>query len=220
MLPAAPVVHETGIWRSVPLYWLTTSILVVMVSSACGGSPTSPGLTPLERTTLGMQCAEVVDGYQCQAYMNLSGQTSREVTGLATWSTSDAGIATVNSVGFVTAHRRGEVSVRAAYGGADGFMVLQVVPGGLRQYYRALSGWVRESAGEARIPGVTVSIVDGPNAGRSTVTGPDGAYQLYDLEIGTFRVRFSRPGYVTVERTFVLTGESFNSLDVFLIRSS
>jgi Carboxypeptidase regulatory-like domain/Bacterial Ig-like domain (group 2) len=152
--------------------------------------------------------------------MNPTGPSSREVTGLARWSTSDASIATVNGVGFVTAHRRGEVSVRAVYSGADGFMILQVVPGGSRQYFRALSGFVRESVGEAIIGGVTVAIVDGPNAGRSTVTGADGAYQLYDLTLGAFRVRFSKPGYVSAERNFLLTGETFNSLDVFLNRSS
>ena len=65
-----------------------------------------------------------------------------------------------------------------------------------------------------------MQIVGGPNTGRSTATGSDGAYQLYDLELGTLRVHFSRPGYLTRERTFVLTGESFNSLDAFLVRGS
>jgi hypothetical protein len=142
------------------------------------------------------------------------------VTGLATWSTSDSSIATVNSVGFVTVLRSGRVAIRATYQNASGFVTLDVEPGGLRRYYRALSGWVRDAAGEALLGGVNVRIVSGPNAGRSAVTGSDGAYQLYDLEVGTFRVQFSRPGYTTAEETFVLTGDKFNSLDVFLTRSS
>jgi hypothetical protein len=202
--------------------WFTISALAAF-SVACGGSsPTAPtsGADTLLRTTLSMGWAEVVDGYQVQASAYVAEGVYRDVTGFATWSTSDSSIATVNSVGFVTAHRAGTVAIRASYENASAFVTIDVVPGGLRRYYRALSGWVRDAADENKLAGVNVRIVAGANAGRNTVTGSDGAYQLYDLEPGTFRVQFSKPGYVTTERTFVLTGESFNGLDAFLNRSS
>jgi hypothetical protein len=201
--------------------WLTVPAILVF-SVACGGNPTAPTSGPetLARVTLSLGFAEVVDGYQCQASAYVAEGVYRDVTGLATWSTSDSSIATVNGVGFVTVHRAGSVAVRASYQNASGFVTIDAQPGGSRRYYRALSGWVRDSRDETKLSGVAVQIVSGPNTGRSTVTGSDGAYQLYDLELGTFRVQFSKPGYVTTERTFVLTGESFNSLDAFLNRSS
>ena len=57
----------------------------------------------------------------------------QDVTGLATWSTSDTSIATVDSVGFVKVVRAGNVVIRASYRGVDGFIPLEVVPGGLRR---------------------------------------------------------------------------------------
>lgn len=41
---------------------------------------------------------------------------------------------------------------------------------------------------------------------------------MNDLEPGTFTVRFLESGYATVERTFHLSGDGFNSLDVSLTR--
>ena len=129
---------------------LTVSVALVF-SIACGGSPTEPSERQLARVTLSMGFTEVVDGYQVQASAYVADNVYRDVTGLATWSTSDTSIATVNSVGFVTAHRAGSVAVRASYENASGFVTIDVVPGGLRRYYRAVSGWIRDSADENQI---------------------------------------------------------------------
>jgi len=64
-----------------------------------------------------------------------------------------------------------------------------------------------------------VEIVAGANTGQRTTTGTDGAYQFYNLQTGTFTLRFSKTGFVTTERTFTLTGSQFNSLDVTLAAS-
>jgi hypothetical protein len=168
---------------------------------------------------LSMSCGEVVNGYQCSASVADSPTgPQRDVTGLATWSTSDTTIATVNSVGFVTALKSGDVAVRVNYRGTEGFLAFDVRPGGANYYFRALSGWITDAQDKSKLIGTTVRILDGPNANR-TATSTDGAYQIYDLEPGTFTIRFSKPGYVTVDRVAVLPGNRFTSLDVEMVRS-
>ena len=199
--------------------WLRAgSLLLVFSLVGCGGNPSGP--SDLSGSEIGVHlflgCSLELDGYRCTA--REGGQPGRDVTGFARWSTSDSSIATVNSVGFVTVLKSGEVAIRAEFQGAIGSMIMQVEPGGLRRYFRALSGFVKDADTLAVLSGVRVEILDGANAGRSATTGNDGAYQLYDLQPGTFVVRFTRSGYATADRAFTLPGDRFNSLDVNLTK--
>jgi hypothetical protein len=167
-------------------------------------------------------CELAVNGYRCRASVLVDDPPvpSQDVTGLATWSTSDPTIATITSVGFLTVSRIGEVSVRATYQDLEGFEIFRAEPGGMSYYHRALSGWVRDARDNTTIAGVSVQVLDGPNTGRTVTTGSDGAYQMYELQPGTFRVRFSRAGYVTTERPVALPGDTLVSLDATLARSA
>jgi carboxypeptidase family protein len=200
--------------------WLRCALTAGLFAAGCGGA-TPPETAPSSVGLLALGCSEVVDGYQCRAsYADSSTSSQRDVTGLATWSSSDLSVATVNSVGFVTVLRDAMVAIRASYKGAEQFLMMDVQMGGLRRYYRALSGFVTDAQDGSKISGVSVQIVDGPNANRTTITGADGAYQLYDLELGTFSVRFTKPGYSSLTRTFTLSGDKFNDLSVSLTRAS
>jgi hypothetical protein len=64
-----------------------------------------------------------------------------------------------------------------------------------------------------------VAFVAGANAGRTTQTGTDGAYQIYDLQPGSFTVRFSKAGYRSADYDFTLPGDRFVGLDARLTRS-
>lgn len=194
----------------------TAAVLAV----ACGGgSPSAPSATA--QVQLGIGCGAVIDGYQCHAmYLDAPMSTPRDVTGFATWSTSDTSVATVNSVGFVTVFRDASAAIRASYRGGEAFLIMDLQAGGQRRYYRALSGIVTDIQGGSKISDVTVQITDGANANRSTITGADGTYYFYDLEVGTFTVRFSKPGYATLTRTFTVTGDKFNDLSVGLTRAA
>jgi hypothetical protein len=206
---------------------LFISPVLAMLMAGCSGNPTSPSVPDDYSTVsrfidsdtnppLSIGCQEELEGYQCWARM-MSGEDSQtDVTDDATWLTSDTRIATVNSRGFVVVLKPGEVAVRAKYQGLTGTAIMRVQPGGLQRYYRALSGFVRDAETQAKLGGVAVKIVNGPNTGRTTTTHDDGAYQLYDLEIGTFTVRFTKPGYATAERQFFLPGDRYNGLDITL----
>jgi hypothetical protein len=197
--------------RSVRFLAVVIAVTATLAAGCGGASPTAPDIP------LSMGCAEELDGWRCTLSTAESAGV-RDMTGLATWSTSDPGIATVNSVGFVTVLRTGGVAIRATYRGNDVALIIEVVAGAGRRYYRALSGWVTDAQTQEKLTDVAVEIVSGPNAGRTASTGTSGAYQLDDLDLGTFTLRFTRAGYLTADRTFTLTGDHYNSLDVTLTR--
>jgi hypothetical protein len=64
-------------------------------------------------------------GYRCRAeYWTSSTEQFRDVTGFSTWSTSDRTIATVDTTGYVTVAREGNVAIRATYRDLEGFATL------------------------------------------------------------------------------------------------
>jgi len=198
---------------------VTAAVLITGVACSSGSSQgPDTGPTALAGQILSIGCGADLDGYQCSLSADVKG-SRRDVTGLATWSTSDTSIATVNSVGYVTVLQDGQVAVRASYQGDSAFITMKVEAGGQRKYYRALSGWVVDADSETKLAGVSVAFVAGANAGRTGQTGTDGAYQIYDLQPGTFTVRFSKAGYRTREYEFTLPGDRFVSLDGRLTRS-
>ena len=195
---------------------VTIAIVITSVACSDGSTQSSGPAGPSDLLTIG--CGLDVDGYQCFLRVAVNGG-SRDVTGLANWSTSDTNIATVNSVGFVTVLQDGQVAIRASYQGETTFLIMQVEAGGLRQYYRALSGWVVDAETETKLAGVSVVFVAGANVGRTAQTGTDGAYQIYDLQPGTFTVRFSKAGYASADYAFTLPGDRIVGLDARLTRS-
>jgi hypothetical protein len=54
----------------------------------------------------------------------------------------------------------------------------------------------------------SVVIIDGANLNRSTTTDADGAFQLPDLELGGFAVRFRHEGYDSVFRGIQLFADT------------
>lgn len=72
-----------------------------------------------------------------------------------------------------------------------------------------LSGTVTETAPTAstRIPGATVTIVDGPNAGQSATSDANGVFQFGTLQKGDFTVRANAREYVARVQSVTLTGD-------------
>lgn len=58
-----------------------------------------------------------------------------------------------------------------------------------------ISGRIADANTRFAIPGVTLSAVDGPNAGKIATSASDGRYTLTPLLTGTFRLRARRDGY-------------------------
>jgi carboxypeptidase family protein len=78
----------------------------------------------------------------------------------------------------------------------------------------SLNGQVTDSATGAGIPGATVFIADGPNAGRSTRTDASGNYSLAELLQSGFTVNVSASNYVSQSTGVTLTSNQMLSLQL------
>jgi len=101
-------------------------------------------------------------------------------------------------------------AVSAACGG--GSSPTNPTPGGSTtppQTTFTLTGAVTETAPSAfnKIPNATVEVVDGVNAGKSTVTDGAGNFRLPNLQQSTFSVRASASGYVSASRSVDLSAD-------------
>src|SRR5262245_36091295 len=76
----------------------------------------------------------------------------------------------------------------------------------------SLTGKIRDSYTLAAISGATVSIVDGPNAGKSTTTDTSGTYSLTGLQQSGFTVNLSAANYISQSLGVMLTSnQTLNS---------
>lgn len=109
-------------------------VSVAATTMACGDrdlslSPAGPSTTtaaPSPFPVLLVNCWEDYGpGYRCGSqYVTSFSDQARDVTGFSTWSSSDTTIATVDSTGFVTVARAGNVAIRAIYRDLEGFATL------------------------------------------------------------------------------------------------
>src|ERR1700722_12951793 len=68
----------------------------------------------------------------------------------------------------------------------------------------SITGTVTDQSG-ATIPGARVrAIPDGGGSGTTTVTGPQGSYQIPSLPAANYVVRIEAQGFTPAERTFEL----------------
>jgi len=69
-----------------------------------------------------------------------------------------------------------------------------------------LNGQVIDSATRLGIAAASVSIVDGPDAGKWAMTDASGSYRLGDLQEATLTVKAHAPHYVSQTKSVTLTG--------------
>jgi hypothetical protein len=131
--------------------------------------------------------------FQLVAMASMTDRTTRDVTALAQWDSSNPSLATV-SAGRVTVLGNGEVDVRATYQGVSGSLRLVVMPG--TQTRVSLSGIVREvPPTEHTLAGVRVEIVDGADAGKFVMSDASGNYRFTGLVSGRISIAAKMTGY-------------------------
>jgi len=81
----------------------------------------------------------------------------------------------------------------------------------------ALTGAVTESAPTTatRITGATITIADGPNAGRTAITDSAGAFLFSGLQQSGFTVNAAAPGYAPTSRSVTLTSNQTIAFGLF-----
>jgi hypothetical protein len=173
--------------------------LVGLLACDTGDSRRAPIIpTPVEPSLSGFTISgpnpmQPGESAQFVATARMSDGTSREVTANAIWRSSDTAVLSVTGTGLVTPLAIGESTITAVYQNRSASLFAVSLPAGTG----ILTGTVKEGA--FPVGGVTVEVVDGPMAGRSTVTGLSGFYRIYGV-VGDFQVRARKDGYQAVTR--------------------
>lgn len=104
--------------RAQRIGWIAVTIAVIGLTIACSDSSTSP--STVSSVTVSGAAPAVGSAVQFTAMATLSDGTTKDVTSLATWQSSDTTEATVSSTGVVTAIAAGNVNVTATYQSVTG----------------------------------------------------------------------------------------------------
>ena len=157
-------------------------------------NPTSPtpAPTPSATTTAITITSPAVTGsiFQLTATARLSDGSTRDVTAISAWTTSNPLVASVSATGLVTVVGSGNVELRAAYQNVVGTLAIQMAPGFL------LSGSVQEPGPDLSVvSGVRVEIVSGPGAGAVATSDSTGSFRFNRLT-GVVAIEATKNGYL------------------------
>jgi hypothetical protein len=192
-----------------------TAILAVASFTSCSGNnataPGSPTPTPAPSATVTAitVTSQPPAGFTFQliATARLSDGSTRDVTAVATWSSSNESVIAVSPTGLATIVGTGSADVRAAYQNVVGTMTIDFGSGS------ALSGRVREEAPHTpALSGVRVEIVSGPRAGTYVTSDAAGAFRFANLT-GVVDLQATKAGYLPW-RLGSLTVDRDTSIDV------
>ena len=193
--------------------------VLVAVMVACNNSSSGPTgvseqppvvVTVTSLTIGGSGSGSVGQTSQLTAAAALSDGTSQVVTAQAAWESSNAAVATVSASGLVTFVAAGEADVKATYKTVSATKHVSVSPVAKPQH--KLSGVITDALTGKDVVGATVLVVDGPDAGLSTVSDADGRYAFDRLTEATFTLKVTHDGYQ--DRTQQVTLPSDISLDI------
>ncbi len=185
----------------------TTAIAAFSLACAigCGSSATSPSPngTPAALIVSGSPAA--TSTFQLTATARLSDGATRDVTTSAQWETSNRSVAMISATGMVTVIATGQVEFRATYLGVAGSLQLLLTAPTHGAF--TLSGIVREVAPNQRtLGGAQVSIITGPDAGRTATSDASGFYQLTGVSAGTVSVVTTLDGFDPYRAGVSITG--------------
>jgi hypothetical protein len=107
---------------------LTIASLAACVGCGGGGGSSVPTTSSLSSVTVAPDPASVVAGsvLQLTATGHYTDGSTKDISTSATWTSSNAGVATVTSTGLTTGVSPGSASISAAFGGTSGGVTLTV----------------------------------------------------------------------------------------------
>ena len=174
------------------------SLTVMVTSSSCGRSPTSPAITgragEATFTSLivaGPALVQPGETASFTATARYSDGSSQDVTAKAEWWRPVNPSLELTSAGVFLAVHPGEGTAKASFNGRVGSVHVYVLESGTFK----LSGHVSEAGGRV-LSGVTVEVLSGTGAGLQATTDFHGEYAVYGVS-GPVRLRASIDGYTT-----------------------
>jgi Carboxypeptidase regulatory-like domain/Bacterial Ig-like domain (group 2) len=185
--PAVATVSPTGMVSVVGAGELDVRATYQNVS---GSMHLRVGSVPVSAVTIVGAPAGASTPFQLTAMARLVDGSMLDVTGRATWQSSNTQLATVSSTGVVTVVGTGDVDLQATY---------QSVSGSIRVFVShpttaAMTGHVVEAGPDARpVAGARVQILEGSNA----LSDDRGAFALRGIPMGRVIIEVSKAGYET-----------------------
>jgi hypothetical protein len=178
--------------------------LCALVWVSCGShpasptTPTPPSPTPPPATTVTKvaisgngQLTGLGQTSQLTATATLSDNTTTDATARATWTVSDARVATVSTTGLLTVMQFGAASVSVQYQNRYASLGVTATPSGTF----VIAGRVREP-GAGGI--ANVQVVD-TMTGRATTSDSEGEFSLAELSVLQAHFKAEPPGYEPTE---------------------
>jgi len=184
----------------------------LLLTFGCNGDkpPTAPS-TPVvpSVTVVGLSVAPLVQiippgqTVRLTATARYSDGSTKDVTSQATWTSSQANVATV-SAGAVTGVALGRTMLRVNFERGSTSMTIVIEP----DWTFILNGKVTEAGGVV-VGAAAVEVISGPP--NQVITNSAGAYELFGIG-GTAILRFGKTGYFDERRSVTMSANQ--SLDV------
>jgi hypothetical protein len=173
-------------------------------------------------TQLDLSCTTIDSSLQCQSVAKVTGlyvycPMEQDVTQSAVWTAGDSTVLRHVAPGVFESVSPGDSFVAAAWQNLPSYgRPVSVFPGTAPLLTYEISGRVTAANGSGAIDGAAIQILDGLVAGRSAISGVPpavlpgysdffaagaGAYRLLGVPPATYRVRATKDGYITQERS-------------------
>jgi hypothetical protein len=202
--------------------WLAL-LAVGALASGCGSSPAAPDRTGpvtviITCTSSAARVSTCIASVSCGLYGCRPG-TPVDATSTSNWTSDDPSIVRIVSAGLLEAAAPGNTVVRATHQLAgQGTQSISVFPGTAPLPTFVLAGTVFDGSDPSRLPlnGATIQVLSGLVGGRTATSGteaqfmpgfwppggrfPAGAYEIFGVPSGNYRLRVSKTGYVPQER--------------------
>jgi len=182
--------------RSRRLFFVTLVASAAFVAcsgpgSSTPGSPTpSPGVSSAVTGVIVTGPTPTGATVQLTATAHFADGSTRDVTAISSWATSNDAVITVSPTGLATVVGAGSAEVRATYQNVVGRLAMQFAPG------FALSGHVQEVGPSApSLSDVRLAIVGGPGAGTAVSTDASGAFRFASIS-GVVDIEATKPGFL------------------------
>jgi hypothetical protein len=181
--------------------------VVLGVTIACGSSPNAPSAAPSAVKALKVTGPPLVvsDVAQFTAVATMNDGATSDVTGQATWTSSNTAVATVTATGKVTAVKQGGVTIHAAYRGATDAEYHNVAP---LLFFKA-DGVVAEAPpGFSALSDARVEITAGANVGAAVISDSAGVFSFGSMRGDNYTFKVTRPGFQDLIKTVSLVRDT------------
>jgi hypothetical protein len=185
-----------------PVWRISFAALATAMVMACAGSDRMP-TNPTGPTTTAAVTAVAVSSVnvthttvQLNATAKLADGTTRDVTSIAAWQSSNPSIATISTTGMLTIVESGAVDARATYQSITGSLRLNVAKTDPTARY-SLTGVTRETAPNAHpLANVRVQVTSAAEGEVSVMSDATGAFTIPSLPNALVGIEATKDGYL------------------------